>query len=481
MNFSCSFLLIIILGSFAVFIEKLLRVQPNIKKLYLLLRAASHESALQRFYSEIKAKDLFRVLKKKHGPNFSALIAQKITVVHGDISRVNLGVEDLNLFEEMRNEVDIVVNLAATTSFDERYDVSFHINTMWPKHILNFAKRCARIKVLLHVSTAYVSGEKEGLIEETPHRMGDTLNGTVGLDIDNEQKIIDEKLKRLQADNVSKRDLNLAMKDLGLQRARNYGWPNTYVFTKAMGEMILEELKGNIPTVIVRPTIITSTYKQPFPGWNEGLRTIDSIAAGYAKGKITCFLCDPKTVLDIIPADMVVNAMIVAMLAHAQNPSKTPIYQIGSSVSNPLLFSSLQDYIQRYFRKHPCFDKQEKPIQVREVTIFRTRNNFRLYMALRYLVPLKVLWILNAALFQWLGGLYHNLNRKIKYAMRMIDLYAPYLFFKGIYDDTNTEVLRQIVRKNEAENVFYLDPKRINWENYFMNIHFPGLVKYTIK
>lgn len=51
-----------------------------------------------------------------------------------------------------------------------------------------------------------------------------------------------------------------------------HGWPNTYVFTKAMGEMLLGHLKENLPLVILRPTIISSTYKEPFPGWVEGIR-----------------------------------------------------------------------------------------------------------------------------------------------------------------------------------------------------------------
>ena len=55
-------------------------------------------------------------------------------------------------------------------------------------------------------------------------------------------------------------------------RANLYGWPNTYVFTKAMGEMLLVHLKDNVPLIIVRPTIVTSTYNDPFPGWIEGFR-----------------------------------------------------------------------------------------------------------------------------------------------------------------------------------------------------------------
>jgi fatty acyl-CoA reductase len=56
-------------------------------------------------------------------------------------------------------------------------------------------------------------------------------------------------------------------------RARMFGWPNTYVFTKAMGEMLLVHYnRDTVPLVIIRPTMITSTYQEPFPGWIEGVR-----------------------------------------------------------------------------------------------------------------------------------------------------------------------------------------------------------------
>ena len=55
-------------------------------------------------------------------------------------------------------------------------------------------------------------------------------------------------------------------------RSKFYGWPNTYVFTKVMGEMYLGRSKGNLSIAIIRPTMITSTYKEPFSGWIEGFR-----------------------------------------------------------------------------------------------------------------------------------------------------------------------------------------------------------------
>lgn len=42
-----------------VFVEKILRVQPNVKKLYLLLRAQDNNAALQRFNNEVFIYFLF--------------------------------------------------------------------------------------------------------------------------------------------------------------------------------------------------------------------------------------------------------------------------------------------------------------------------------------------------------------------------------------------------------------------------------------
>uniref|UniRef100_M1AAE9 Fatty acyl-CoA reductase n=1 Tax=Solanum tuberosum TaxID=4113 RepID=M1AAE9_SOLTU len=201
-----------------IFVEKILRVQPNVKKLYLLLRAQDNNAALQRFNNEAVAKDLFKLLREKHGANLNTLISERTRIIPGDITFENLGVKDSNLLEEMWREVDVVVNLAATTNFDERYDVSLGLNTFGAINVLNFAKKCSKLKVLLHVSTAYVSGEKRGLILETPYNLGETLNGTSGLDIYTEKKVMEETLKQLRLEGSSQESITSAMKELGLQR-----------------------------------------------------------------------------------------------------------------------------------------------------------------------------------------------------------------------------------------------------------------------
>uniref|UniRef100_A0A7N0RFA7 Fatty acyl-CoA reductase n=1 Tax=Kalanchoe fedtschenkoi TaxID=63787 RepID=A0A7N0RFA7_KALFE len=137
-----------------VLVEKILRIQPNVKKLFLLLRAKDSASAATRLYDEILSKELFSVLRGKYGSDLSNLMSERVTVpVAGDISYQDLGITDAQLKNEMWNEIDAVVNLAATVNFDERYDVALAINTMGPKHILDFSKKCTNLKAFIHVST----------------------------------------------------------------------------------------------------------------------------------------------------------------------------------------------------------------------------------------------------------------------------------------------------------------------------------------
>ena len=64
--------------------------------------------------------------KEKLGANFKSFISEKVTLVPGDISYEDLGLKDSILREEICNQTDVIVNLAATTNFDERYELLYH-------------------------------------------------------------------------------------------------------------------------------------------------------------------------------------------------------------------------------------------------------------------------------------------------------------------------------------------------------------------
>ncbi|KAK4764940.1 hypothetical protein SAY86_026030 [Trapa natans] len=101
---------------------------------------------------------------------------------------------------------------------DDKYDVALNVNTLGARHVVEFAKKCTSLAVMVHVSTAYVSGEREGVIPERPYHMGETLNGVSGLDIDAERRVVEERLEELRAEGASDEAISVAMKELGIER-----------------------------------------------------------------------------------------------------------------------------------------------------------------------------------------------------------------------------------------------------------------------
>lgn len=463
-----------------IFVEKVLRVQPDVKKLFLLVRAGDIKSAAERMQNEVFAKELFDVLKEKHGKDFDSFISKKVSPIAGDIIYENLGIEDYSIREMLWKDIDIVVNVAASTNFYERYDVALNINTLGAKHVLEFAKQCNKIKMLLHVSTAYVAGEKEGIISEKAFCFGEALNKNLYLNIEEELRLVDDRKKELVEQNSSIDTEKRTMKDLGIERARKYGWPNTYVFTKAMGEMLLGHLRGDIPLVIIRPTIITSIYKDSLPGWIEGARTIDSVILGYAKGDISCILGDPEVISDLIPGDMVVNAMIAAITAHSNQRSEF-IYHISSSVRNMVKYSTIEECTYEYMLKNPPANGEGKAVKKVRFHFLRTMPMFHKYMLLHYRLPLEALRLMNLALFGLFSQQFNKSWKKYKLVLLLADIYAPYTFFKGSFDDSNSERLRKAMRNSADGNLFDFDPKHIDWNEYLINIHIPGVIKYLLK
>ncbi|KAI3851927.1 hypothetical protein MKW98_019926 [Papaver atlanticum] len=369
-------------------------------------------------------------------------MSDKLIPIAGDTALENLGIGDSNTRDKIFRDVDVVMNFAATTNFYERYDVALSTNTLGPKNILDFCKKCVKLEMLLHVSTAYVCGEKEGLILEEPYSMGETLNRTATvLDIEMEKKVIEQKLEELRAKQLSKKEETKAMKELGLERLikqnnKTHLLQHVYVFTKGNGEMLIGERRENLPIVIIRPTIVTSTIKEPFPGWVEGVKTVDAFFTGFGQGEITFFLGNSQTIMDVIPGDMVVNATIAATVAHGDKPNSKfmIIYQVACSNRGPMYSLKIRNYAYNHFAKNPLMSENGKPI--------------------------KGLGLMNAILRHDDGGYCKKNKRQVKFVTQLVNFNEPYLVFK--------------------RNVFYFDPACINWDDYFMNIHPPGQMTYVL-
>ncbi|KAL0417610.1 UNVERIFIED_CONTAM: Fatty acyl-CoA reductase 3, partial [Sesamum radiatum] len=469
------------------FLEKILRIQPKVKKIFLLIRETPEKSVEQRLHDEVLSLELFRVVKEEFDSNGVGGLLEKLVPISGDASLENLGIIESRAREEIWREVNIIVNSAGTTKFNERYDVALGINAMGSMHVQHFARKCCKLEMLLHVSTAYVHGMSAEVIPEVPFHMGQTLPGAQipCLDIHKEKKIVEERMRQLHTLNSTPKQITSALKELGMERATLHGWPNTYVFTKAMGEMmIMDEMKGkDYKLIIMRPSVITSTYAEPFPGWIEGLRTVDAIFASYGKGKLTFFLADPQSIVDMIPGDMVVNAMVAAIARHSNDqpsPNYFVIYHVGSSKRNPIYLHDVASMAYQYFREKPVLDNRGNPIKMgAELKLLSSITSFRRHVKIRSLPFVKILKLLNMIFCHKFERSYTNSSRALYYSLRLAEFYKPYSLFQGIFDDANTESLRMTTRKyNSNIDMFGFDPKCIQWEEYLMNAHFPGVFMY---
>ncbi|RDY01933.1 putative fatty acyl-CoA reductase 4, partial [Mucuna pruriens] len=76
---------------------------------------------------------------------------------------------------------------------------------------------------------------------------------------------------------------------------------------------------------------------------------------------------------------------------------------------------------------------------------------------------------------------YDENYRKVKRMIRVVELYKSNVFFKAVFDDTNTEKLRRAANLNMEVVKLDFDLKSIDWTDYLMNVHIPGLIKYAMK
>ncbi|WOK98643.1 fatty acyl-CoA reductase 2 [Canna indica] len=465
-----------------VLVEKILRTAPHVGKIYVLIKAEKNEAAIERLKCEILNTELFRCLREIHGKDYLEFMLRKLVPLVGNIREANLGME-AELADEISKKVDVIINSAANTTFDERYDVALDVNTIGPCRLMNFARRCEKLKLFLHVSTAYVNGERQGKIFEKPFVIGDTIIGEEVsgkaapiLDIESEIRLAFSSGQKTSSDT----SLLQEMKDLGLNRAKTYGWQNSYVFTKAMGEMVINCMRGDIPVVIIRPSIIESTYLEPFPGWMEGNRMMDPVVLQYGKGRLTGFPADPNAALDVVPADMVVNATLVAMAKHGSrtNPG-IHIYQIASSVMNPLLIQDAATLFFQHFSASPCLDARGRPIAVSPLKIFSDMNEFSSYV-LKDSVQRHgqvSATTSHGKLSQRLKNLRPKTVNQVKHLAK---IYEPYAFYGGRFDSTNAQKLMEEMCEEERKS-FGFDVKGIDWEDYIPNVHIPGLRRHVMK
>src|SRR6202521_4698078 len=490
-----------------VWLVDLLENVSNIGKITLLIRRNRTTSAQRRFEKIIEESPAFDTLQARHGRQLGAFLREKVEVVEGDVSLPGLGLDEATQ-ARLAKSLDLIVNSAGLTDFnpDLRDAVSSNVDSAI--NLLGFLRKCNHAG-LMHLSTCYVVGMCDGRVAE---ELQDNYNPANDAQFDAEREIdslretirrveeraespeLDRALRRQalgrggneafapagELDGVLKRNRARWARNrlvrVGLRRAQPLGWPNTYTFTKSLGESILARHGSDLPIVIVRPSIVESSERSPFTGWNEGINTSGPLS--YLLGtNVRQLPTNERKCLDVIPVDMVCRGMtLIAAAMVARRNAR--VYQLATSAINPVNMGRSIELTGLAHRKHYRTQQGiEHWLKLKFETIPVSKQRYE-----RLSIPMQkavVSRINRAAVILRMKKVpLARQERDLLRAEKLIELYELFILHnEHVFECENARLLSASLSPEERA-LFGFDPESIDWWDYWINIHIPALRRW---
>jgi len=497
---------------------------------WALVRRGSSTSAEARFVEKVVRSEPFQPLRDHHGDEQAeSFVLERTRVLDGDITDPFLGLSE-RVLAELAGQVDVVVNCAGLVSFNPPLEVGLKINTYGVRNAVELSQRLG--VPLVHVSTAFVVGNKSGLVFEDEEIVGyfprkgelDGRDFSLQNELDDAARLVkrlreqaedhaltsefrtralerleedgrdgrDEKTLRLAVGRERKLWLTQKLTDVGMERARSWGWPNTYTYTKSLGEQVIAGAP-DLRYAIVRPSIVESALRYPFPGWNEGFTTSAPLSYAGIKGHRLIPAAE-RSILDIIPVDLVAGSLIAITARTVSHPERR-VYQQASGDSNPFYAPRSVELVGLYRRRHyreretgsallnDVWSRLEpQPVSKRSF-LSRSAPLFATGARLlrkgiedhgpRWGAP-RVSAMLERAKEQL-----QRVEEQAGSLSALIDLFLPFLWEnRYVFRCDNTRSLYAAMDPVDAAKIPW-DPQGIDWRRYFLDVHLPGLEKWV--
>lgn len=370
-------------------VEKLLRCAPSLERLYLLVRPGPDgESPRERARSAILGSPVFDRLRRESHERLEESWRDAVRVIPGELAAPGMGLEE-DLRRKLEGGLDAVLHAGATVRFTERLDRALDVNVRGAERALELARRAGA--AFLQVSTCYVAGRRGGEIHEallaTPREgkvdpgevlaeareacegargrgPGGRTSGAKGFRGRSSDEGVPAGGPVGGAASATARGPELVR--AGAALARKHGWCDTYSLTKWLAEHAVARAASEVPLTIVRPSIIESSLREPEPGWIDGRGPLDPLILEYGRGRLRHFPTGEETVLDVVPVDLVVNAILLSVLdlLGGRPPGAPLVCHVGSSARNPLRIGRLAETAYRFFSSRPLRDSDGHPISV---------------------------------------------------------------------------------------------------------------------
>ena len=476
-----------------VILERILLDFPE-TNVTVLVRAQQSSTAVDRVHY-LTRKPSFDVLRERLGGD-DALLArldQQVDVLEGDFSRSE---------PEIPAGMDVVIHSAAAVSFDPPIDEGFQTNLLGARNLYR-AATAHNTPHLVHVSTAYVAGVQKGVIPEGPldHKIDYDLEAEMALQARRDVEAQSRKPEMLEhfmakaakdhsragpstvsvdAEERRKSWVDKRLIEYGRMRARTLGWPDVYTFTKAMGERAVEDLahERGLSLSIVRPSIIESALEHPSKGWIDGFKMADPIIRAYGMGQIPEFPGIPEGIVDLIPVDYVVNA-ILAVAATPQPAGEPAHYNVSSGDRNPLRFFELYEYVREYFESHPL---PERGRGEHKVPTWDFPGNLKVEKMLRRaekLTDLAEQVVTHLPKSKAMRDAVTRVDRdraRVDFIERYSDLYGMYTETEVVYTDARVVSLWGSLTPQDQER-FPFDAGVLDWKYYLQDVHCPAVTQ----
>ncbi|MHB8541735.1 MAG: SDR family oxidoreductase [Candidatus Acidiferrales bacterium] len=490
-----------------VWLTNLLADLPEIGKVYVLVRHRRSISAAERFRKIVDESPIFEPLAQRHGAHFGKFLAERVEVLDADLSKAGLGLDDATL-AKLSRILDVVINSSGLTDFNPDLRDALAANVDSTAYLLDFIRQSDHA-ALLHLSTCYVAGERDGRITETAVS---NYTPTSDSDFDAEkewhalQTLIHETEAQAESINVTNelrraavekptaakslagaaldnqirknrtRWLRQTLTDAGTRRAHELGWPNTYTLTKGISEALIAKRGTGLPIAIVRPSIVESSLEKPFRGWNEGINTSASLS--YLLGTYFRQLpTNERKCLDIIPVDQVTRGMTLVAVALVERKHE-PLYQLATSVTNPC---NMRRSIELTSLAHRKF--------------YRTQNGFQHWLRSRFdAIPVSkaryetlsapaqkaVVQAINRGVSSvgFNRSPFARRERELDRVIKLVALFEPFILrHEHTFEAMNIERLSEALPPEEQSDFGY-DSRAIDWWDYWINVHIPALRKW---
>lgn len=516
-----------------VALSMLLTRFPEIGKIYVMARPGVSTSAEARFFGKVVVAPPFDPLRARLGPDFDAFVREKCEAVSGDVSKENCGLDEETL-GRLEGQVDLLINSAGLVDFAPTLEAGLNANAVGA---VNVARTAVRLGAkLVHVSTCFVAGERPGYVMEEEELVGyfpkreerpdetfdpfaeiEDCRATIArIRAQAEDKALlaefraraAEKLREEGRDDRDARALRIgtmrerkswvseALVRAGSDRSRYWGWPNTYCYTKSLGDQVIAAIakEEGLDFTIARPAIVESAQAFPFPGWNEGFTTTAPLTFLAMKGHRN-FVGRKGLVLDVIPVDLIAAGVIAASAALLAGKARR-VYQLGTSDQNPLAVDRALELTGLYRRRY-YLRKAEEGGKLRNELLARMEPQTVPLETFRKLSAPQIAKLAKTAtelLDEWkpswgaprIGATIERLQDKLELASQraemasqLFELFVPFIWENSyVFSTRNMAQLYARMDPEDAEKIPW-DPAGIDWLHYWLDVHMPGLEEWV--